>query len=160
MTYIFDISKDLITVSIVCALLTMLFYKTNLYQAIRFICSVVVIAYMVQAFLPLYSAIGELITIDENVESDVSDGIEKSENDYVDYVTVGICKKIKDIISNRYNINEDDIKISVTINNDDPQNIIIKSVTVTLIDDGKNVSEEISRYIGDLLGCGCTVLIK
>ena len=160
MDYIFDVSKTLIIVSIACALLTMLFYKTNLYQSVRFICSVVILAYMVQAFLPFYSAIGDLIVIDEHEESEASDGAEKNENHYVNYVTVGICQKIKSIICNRYNVNDEDVKVSLTINNDDPENIIIKNVTVTLTDDSAEVSADISRYIGDMLGCGCTVLIK
>ena len=124
MDYIFDVSKTLIIVSIACALLTMLFYKTNLYQSVRFICSVVILAYMVQAFLPFYSAIGDLIVIDEHEESEASDGTEKNENHYVNYVTVGICQKIKSIICNRYNVNDEDVKVSLTINNDDPENIM------------------------------------
>ena len=160
MTYIFDVSKTLITVSIACAVLTMLFYKTNLYQSVRYICSIAVIFYMVQAFLPLYSAIGELITIDNTYENNTQQEENTAENDFINNVSVGICKQIKDVLCNRYALNRDDVTISVTVNNDDPENIIIKSVTVALIEDKNNISAELSRYIGDLLGCGCTVLVN
>ena len=125
MKYVFELSETLITISIGCSLLTMLFYKTKLYQAIRFICSIIILAYLIQAFLPLYSAIGELINTENNDGSDIIDFEDTSDSDYINHVSVGILSSVKSIIKNRYGINEEDMSVSVTLNNDDPQNIII-----------------------------------
>ncbi|MBE6609143.1 MAG: hypothetical protein E7634_00565 [Ruminococcaceae bacterium] len=157
---LFDLSKALITVCIACSLLTMLFYKTNLYQSVRFICSIIVIAYMIRAFMPLYCAVAELINTEQPNAPEISDESNDPSDEYVNHVSVGICKSVKSVICSRYCIPEDDLKVSVTVNNDEPQNIVIKSVTVTLEKAHSDISADISRYVADMLGCGCTVIIK
>ena len=160
MESLFDISKELILISVVCSLLTMLFYRTALYQSIRFICALIIIAYMAQAFLPLYTAVGRLINAEYSYNAEEITDDKKTEDEYIERVSVGICKSVKSVICSRYEISEDDIKVSVTINNDDLQNIIIKNVTVTLEKTYSAISGEISKYVADMLGCGCTVIIK
>lgn len=160
MENIFELCKTMIGTCIACSLITILFHKTTIFRAVRFVCSVIILAYMLHAFLPLYSVVGDLINVNISDEITSENGEPKTENNYISSASVGICQSVKYIICGRYEIPENDLSVSITINTDNPENIIIKSVTVSLNSKHKNLADNVSEYIGDLLGCGCIVLLK
>ncbi len=159
MEKIFDLSETLITVCIVCSVFTMLFVKTKFHGSVNFICSVIILLYLANSFMPFYTAIGELITFSPDNEQTESEP-DITFEEYIKTTSRGICEYVKKLTATRFELNEEDITVSVTVNTDDPQNIVLKNITVALPKSAESFSAEISAYIGYTAGCPCIVIFK
>jgi len=159
MEKIFSISETLIGVCIVCSVFSMLFAKTKFHGSLNFVCSVIVLLYLTNAFMPFYTAIGELISVaPDNEQTGTEPNITFEE--HIKTTSRGICEYVKKLTANRFELNEDNVTVSVTVNTDNPENIVLKNITVALPKSAEDIASEISAYIGDAVGCPCTVILK
>lgn len=83
-----------------------------------------------------------------------NDKIDKTNQIIVDTSVNKICDGIKEAIINKYNFNEDDVRVEAKINDKNLQAVTIDKIEITLLNDATWYdAEKIKSYVTDLVGC-------
>lgn len=157
--YLLDSSRNLIFISLACTLVLLLLSKTRFSGSVRYLCGIVLLLFTVSAISPLVSALGDVINTDFSF-SDEDNGSESSDDLIISQSASYICKYVKTLISQKYNIHEDNISVSVTLDGSNRENIVIKNVTLYFINTDESLYPQIMRYVSDMLACECIILSK
>ncbi len=150
----------LIYISIACTLVMLLLRKSVFASAIKYVCGLCMLITVMGILSPLMKSISDItLTIPDSNEEDIDsefqiDGTITSESARY------ICGYIKTAISQRFGIDKESISVSVTLDTDGKDGVMIKSVTVCLPKTESDIYSSVAEYISDLVGSGCIVIPK
>lgn len=149
---------SLVYVSIACTLVSLLLRNGAFGRAMRYVCGLCVLITVIGVFSPLLKSISDItITlpkgddVDTDTESPI-DGVMTAES--ARYV----CGYVKTAISQRFGIEGEAISVSVTLDTEGDEGVMIKSVTVTLPKENEAVFSSVAEYVSGLVGSGCIVI--
>ena len=147
---------SLITVSAVCALISLVTTTDACFGAVRFICSLLVFVTLLTSLSPILSAIGELTLGIDNSKTDISSP--ETDDAIIEESGRYICSYTKDMICERFGIAEDAISVSVSLDTADIESVRIKLISVTAYTELPVPYEMITKLVNEQLMCECIVL--
>ena len=152
-----EILLSLITVPLCSTIILLLLPKSRLSQAIKILCSLLIIVTIVNAILPFTSILFDLnFSIDV---PEIDDGDSKFNEDLINKTGLQICVYTKEMLHTRFAIPIDAIQVSATLQSDKDGTVYIKSITVKLLENINVDKYLIADAVSDTLMCECTVLI-
>ena len=151
-------TKSLIYVTLICSLITLLFSSNRLIKSIKYICGLITLIALLGVLSPVIRSLGALADADltfdpEEGESGLNGMITEQSASY-------ICEYVKTLIEQKFSVSKDNVSVSVTLDTEDMQNVVIKNVTLSFINTEKELYIKIAEYISDAIGCECTVISK
>ncbi len=157
---IINSAKNLVYVSLICTLLTLLLSKSKFLSSVKYICGVSVLITVLTVIAPFINSLGELINIDFSIGEDGGGDNDISDELIIKQSASYICEYVKTLISQKYGIPPENISAAVTLDISDKENVIIKNVTLSFKNTDESLYPEIARYISDTLGSECAVISK
>lgn len=152
--------KLLVYISLASTLISVFTAKTRFCGSVRYICGICVLSALITVLNPLLRSVGGLVDIDLSYTEDIGDGNAASDKLVTEQSAVYICEYVKTLIAQKYSLSSEDISVSVTLDAENRENIIIKSITLSFKNTDETLYPEIARYISDTVGCECTVISK
>lgn len=152
--------KTLVYISLACTLISAFVCKTRFGGSVRYLCGISVLVALTTVLSPFLKSLGQLLETDFSYADDDGDGNAASDELIINQSAAYICEYIKSLISQRFSLSRENISVSVTVDTEDRESIIIKNVTASFINTDESLYPEIARYISDTVGCECIVISK
>lgn len=157
---IISAASSAIYVSVACTLVSLLMQGSVFKSVMKYVCGLCVLMSVLAILSPVLESLMELTAPfpDNSTEN------ENTDTEYNDRVTVQsaryICKYVKTAVSQRFDIESELIAVSVTVETENEDGVMIKSVTVTLPSERADIFSAVAEYVSSLVGSGCMVVPK
>ncbi len=152
--------KALISLGIASAVVLMLFDSSRFRDRIKLLCGIMMLALIIQLLSPLTEEINKLVNIfpsEDKEDATPSDDMYESEENVIKESARQMASYIKMLLCGRYEISEDEINVSVLLEENDGS-IDVKSITVSITENHMQKATSVSEYVSSLMGCKCTVI--
>lgn len=130
----------------------------------RYVSGVILAAYLVYLTVPIIKIVANSDFLPPEISDTPQAPTEDGEEALIRATSVQICKEIKKLIVNRFGVPESVFTVSVTLERNVEEEIMIKAVTVQCTSAENSISESeaemIAKYISDTLATECVFIIK
>ncbi len=158
---IIALAKNLVYISLICTLLTLILSKSKFISGIRYVCGVSVLISVLTVSAPLINSLGELINIDFSFTENGGDGNDNTSDELIiNQSALYICEYVKTLLNQKYDVPIENISAAVTLDSSERENVIIKNVTLSFKNTDESLYPVMARYVSDILGCECTVISR
>lgn len=154
---IVNAASSVVYVSIACTLLFLLLQKSAFGTALKYVCGLCVLMTVMTVFSPLIKSISDITVLPPDSENSASDS-ESPDAAITAESAKYICRYVKTAISQRFEIEHELISVSVTLDTEGDDGIMIKSMTVTLPSSEAEIFSSVAEYVSNLVGSGCIVV--
>lgn len=157
---IISAASSAIYVSVACTLVSLLMQGSVFKTVMKYVCGLCVLMSVLAILSPVLKSLTGLASPfpDNSTEN------ENTDTEYNDRVTVQsaryICKYVKTAVSQRFDIESELIAVSVTVDTENKDGVMMKSVTVTLPSERADIFSAVAEYVSSLVGSGCMVVPK
>ena len=158
MKYIHEAIFTLLLLTLLTTVVCELFAKDSFRASIQTVCSLSVLLALITTLSPLFSLITELSAPNDN-NNGITDSNSAFDELFVSETTEKIEQYSKELICSRFNVKNNDVTVSVTVDASDRSSITLKEVTVEFLTFPGYPSEVISNMLSDELMCRITVLL-
>ena len=155
--------QSILFLSVCSALLTSLLSESSLKKYVEYISR---IALVIAVLSPLRSVVGKVSAIKENVNNFISSiytqEIEYKTNEIIINTTSEkVCEKIKDMVIEKFGFDENEVFVSLELENENPEKIIIKKINIILTHKASwSDTDKVKDYVENLVGVSVYVTKK
>jgi len=133
-------------------------------KRIRYISGIILVLYLIQFSLPILKLSAKLNFFPSDDSSTTVNPETEADEAIIHAISSQLCKDIKLLITNRFELPENTFSISVTVEHSSHQQYSLKLVTIkfdpSVYDTNDTNLEVVAKYISDTLAAPCTVLVE
>ena len=118
--------RILVYISVACTLITVLVAKTKFAGSVKYVCGISLLLTIITILSPFLKTMGSLINIDFSVTED-EEQANVSDEILINQSASFICEYVKTLLSQKYSIASENISVSVTLDDSNKENILIKN---------------------------------
>ena len=162
MEAIINSAIGLLSVSFLLSVFHFLFNEKYKYR-VQYVSGLILTVYILQFVSPIISLVmrAELLIPESITQPETDD--DAAREAIIRAASVQICNDIKKLIVSRYELNETDFIVSVTVECETDDQVMLKAITVRYhgeTDELKSAPELIAKYIADTVGAPCTFIME
>ena len=153
----------ILTVSVVGGIINSLVSSTALKKYVSYIISLVCVVCLIA---PVGSIIGNISNIKNNVNNFMeeifeSDDYKNSNSLIINTGTEKVCEGLKEIIKERYNFDDNEVFVDLTLDKSNIQAIKIDQINIILTGKASwSDVDSVEKYLKDIVGCDVSVKRK